>query len=60
MIGDPRPNDQIEEKFKKTYYLELSNSPMAFRHTRGPFGDFVEKNERYKAVGPLLGKERSN
>lgn len=39
---------------------ELGSSPIAFRHTRGPFGDFVEKNDRYKSVGPLLGKERSN
>ena len=33
---------------------------MAFRHTKGPFIDFVDNNDRYKSVGPLIGKERSN
>jgi hypothetical protein len=39
---------------------ELEKSPMAFRHTKGPFIDFVDNNDRYKSVGPLIGKERSN
>lgn len=46
-------------RYRASYKEEFDSSQNRFKIARGEFTDFIEKNNRYKSVGPIHGKERT-
>jgi hypothetical protein len=48
------------DRYHEVYKQELQKNTARFRHTKGEFADYLERNNGTNEVfGPLIGEERS-
>ena len=51
-------NKLNNSRYLQSYSKELNQDSNRFHVRKGEFTTFIEKNNHYKSIGPLLGKER--
>lgn len=60
MASRPDLEDVRHSRYLKSFYSEFDKDHGRFRKSRGEFTAFIEKNNKFKPLGPLHGDERDD